>query len=102
RYSQAADAGDWLHGTQIQLLTPSGKTKSGVNLSHLNQLTPDSAPVRSQTKPRACSRLFLLSRLDNLCGVKTIPARYWLSVVAAVLLTGCTAPQNSVRQIGAI
>src|SRR5258706_1541773 len=40
--------------------------------------------------------------LDNLWGVKTIPVRHWLSVVAVVLLTGCAAPRNSVTQIAAI
>jgi acetolactate decarboxylase len=38
----------------------------------------------------------------TLCGVKTIPLRHWLLLVAVVLLPGCVGPRGSVTQIGAI
>jgi len=40
--------------------------------------------------------------LDNLRGVKAICVHCWLSVVAAVVLTGCAVPRNSITQVGAI
>jgi len=55
---------------------------------------------RANAPRNGCSQI--RRRLDNLRGVKTIPVRHWLSVVAVVWLTGCAAPRNSVMQIGAI
>jgi acetolactate decarboxylase len=48
------------------------------------------------------SSLVNSSPLKYFTGVKNIPVRFWISVSAALLLTGCVSPRNSILQVGAM